>query len=373
MLFIQINRVSKTVSTIQDFFRHYRPQNEMHELAMSQYCARRRLTVSIDQCADQRQPISFEQFKEWFEREQFCRGDVVSLPEEGITGIVELMGVNRTVRLYVSYRDGVLETHARDFRYTTLLPATSAAAVELQRAFNARGLLWNRYRSRLKPAPELRNNQLYQISVLGCKVGYGVFREVDAEGRIVMYCFKPEGAPVRYSLREVIGPRTDYQLEKVNVFQRQSLSRELEQAGVVWHGFYKRIEPVDYLLPPGAEYYFLTELWDVRSAVGRWAKRSLKYFNQGNYFRTREEAEQLQQVLLRCMEDRVFVRAEGKTYYYLKKLWKISKAEDCGASKDLKRAGRKNYFPTEREALEVCTLLRTLRNDQLAGVRRPGK
>lgn len=72
---------------------------------------------------------------------------------------------------------------------------------------------------------------------IGSEIGYGVFREIDAKGRIVMYCMKLEDGPVRYSLREVVGPAEDYQLEPINVGQREELAKELERPVSFGTGF----------------------------------------------------------------------------------------------------------------------------------------
>ena len=241
--------MSKSKSAIHDFFRCYRPKNETHELAIAQFCAQRRFVVSIDATPDKRLPVTYEEFRQWFETDTPRRGDVVNLVGQGISGIVETVGVNQSVCLYVSIRGDELDVASGCFDYTSLEIADKETVLRLQRALYREGLVWNRWRNRLRPRETPKENVQYQISVLGQKIGYGVFREIDAKGRIVMYCMKLEDGPVRYSLREVVGPAEDYQLEPINVGQREELAKELEKAGVLWNGFYKRIEPVNYLTP----------------------------------------------------------------------------------------------------------------------------
>lgn len=358
--------MSKNRLMIQDFFRCYRPEDETHELAIYQFCAKRRFTLKIDGTPDERKPVTYQLFKKWFEDEVPDRGDVIVLPEEGIIGIIKMVGVNHTVGLFVSFQNGKLNTEPECYHYTSLRLAKEEEVLQLQRAFNENGFAWNGWRSKVKQREEPVENVQYQISVLGQKVGYGVFREIDAEDRIVMYCVKPEGQPVRYSLREVIGPVSDYQLEKINVCQRENLSEELSKAGMFWNGFFKRMEPIGYQLAPGLSYYYLNEFWEICRAPEQGKAKSLKYYNHGNYFRERKEIETLRMYLQEELSNHSFMRTEGKEYYYLKEFWKVCKTEDKGKPKDMKRAAKKNYFTSEKEALKVCCLLQERRNELFA-------
>lgn len=358
--------MSKNRVAIVNFFRYYRPENETHELAIGQFCAKRRFVLSIDGKEDGRQPITYEKFKSWFEEDTPERGDVIVLPDQGVTGIVELSGAGQRVRLFASLQDGELCTTSKEYDYKVLHQAEEKARLELQRAFYDEGLSWNPWRGKIKAREVPVENVQYQISVLGRKIGYGVFREIDTHGRIVMYCVKLEGEAVRYSLHEIVGPERDYQLDKINVSQREKLAEELTSAGMLWNGFFKRIEPVNYVSAPGSGYYYLNEFWEICRALEQGKTRSVKYFNQGNYFREKKNIEALRGYLLRALKDHVPERAEGKEYYYLKEFWKVCKTLDKGRSKDLKRAKHRNYFSTEQDALKVVSLLQQKRNEQLA-------
>ena len=112
--------MSKSKSAIHDFFRCYRPKNETHELAIAQFCAQRRFVVSIDATPDKRLPVTYEEFRQWFETDTPRRGDVVNLVGQGISGIVETVGVNQSVCLYVSIRGDELDVASGCFDYTSL-------------------------------------------------------------------------------------------------------------------------------------------------------------------------------------------------------------------------------------------------------------
>ena len=329
--------MSKSKSAIHDFFRCYRPKNETHELAIAQFCAQRRFVVSIDATPDKRLPVTYEEFRQWFETDTPRRGDVVNLVGQGI---VETVGVNQSVCLYVSIRGDELDVASGCFDYTSLEIADKETVLRLQRALYREGLVWNRWRNRLRPRETPKENVQYQISVLGQKIGYGVFREIDAKGRIVMYCMKLEDGPVRYSLREVVGPAEDYQLEPINVGQREELAKELEKAGVLWNGFYKRIEP------------------------GK--TKGAKYFNNGNYSRYREPMEELRRYLLNELGVGPVSRSEESVYYYLKEFWKVCRTTDKGRRRDIKRARSGNYSTDEASIRELALQLQEKRKEQLS-------
>lgn len=361
--------MSKNRSAINNFFRYYRPESETHELAIEQFCARRHYAVSIDNTPDARETVTYDLFREWFDMETPQCGEIVTLVEEGISGIIEMAGINRTVRLYISLKDGELNISPACFRYTSLRLASSSEALRLQRALHGHNLLWNRWYNRIKAREIPRENIQYQVSVLGRKVGYGVFREIDAQGHIVMYCMKLEGEPVRYSLHEVLGPASDYQLENINVAQREELAKELEQAGVFWNGFHKRIEPVNYLATPGKGYYYLNEFWEICKTIEQGKSKGAKYFTHGNYSRYKWPMEEIRHYLFEELKLGSVNRSEGAVYYYLKEFWKVCKTTDKGRSRDIKRAMCGNRFRTEEEALKITSLLRQKRNEQLAKYR----
>lgn len=193
------------------------------------------------------------------------------------------------------------------------------------------------------------------------KSDYGVFREIDAKGRIVMYCMKLEDGPVRYSLREVVGPAEDYQLEPINVGQREELAKELEKAGVLWNGFYKRIEPVNYLAPAGKGYYYLDEFWEVCRTIEQGKTKGAKYFNNGNYSRYRNGWRKLRRYLLNELGVGPVSRSEESVYYYLKEFWKVCRTTDKGRRRDIKRARSGNYSTDEASIRELALQLQEKR------------
>lgn len=342
--------MNKTKQHIQDFFRHYRPENDTHRLAILQFCTQQRIAFAFAEGTDERQPVTLEAFRAWFEHYTPQRRDVITL-SDGTVGIVDMAGLDN-VRLYVSLSQGVLTTEPHLFSAASMRPASKEETLALQHALYGKGLAWNDRRCTVSPRIVPEENIRYKISVLGRKVGYGIFREIDKEGRLVMYCVKLEEGSLRCSMREVLGPASDYQLEPLYAKLREELTGELMQAGWHWNGINRRMEPVSYRVEAGQEYYYLNDVWSIGKAVYRNNKQHQRFYTQGNYFRELGEVVAFRNWIQEALKGYTVSRRGGAVYYYLKRNWGVYKETDQDRNKDQKRAFAKNYFPSKDRAEE---------------------
>lgn len=341
--------MNKTKQHVQDFFQHYRPENDTHQLAILQFCAQQHIAFTFDEGPDDRRPVTLDAFRAWFEHYTPERREVITLPD-GTVGVVDMTGLDY-VRLYVALSEGALETAPRLFPATSIRPATETEVLSLQRALYDRGLAWNDKRCMVCPRVAPVENVRYKISVLGRKIGYGIFREIDAEGRIVMYCVKMGNAPLRCSMHEVLGPASDYQLELLYTKLRETLAEELARSGWHWNGNNRRMEPISYQVETGERYYYLNDVWNIGKSVYRNNnKQHKRFYTQGNYFRDLEEVVAFRNWIFQELGSYVVSRKEGAVYYYLRRNWGIYEERDQNRNKDLKRALVKNYFPSKDQA-----------------------
>lgn len=299
--------MSKNRKSVQTFLGSFRPADETHEKAIGYFCLQKRLSVQINpKGGEQRHPVTYEQFKAWFEAELPGQGDVISFPDKGIIGIVDTTGID-SLDLSLSLKDGKLETHLLSVPSGDYREATPEECHLLQQALNREGLAWNRRFNKIIKRKVPVNNQRVQISLLGKKVGYGVFREIDNKGMIVMYILKRPGKAVRYSLYEVVGPAEDYQLDQINVSQSKEFISSMKNEGKTWNGFLRRVEPIDFRVGAGKNYWYISEEWEVRVTVESNRPKDQKRFKGGNYF---HNAAQAGSVLDRLIEDRNRMLAE---------------------------------------------------------------
>jgi hypothetical protein len=266
---------------------------EKDELAIESFLSRRSIILDRNeiQQTEGKPEITFEQFREWFEKDLPDRNEVIVLEETGVIGITRCLCVNEIILGVSLSLDGELNTGETKIETGAYRKASFQEKIHLQRALNSKGLLWNNRYSRLLGASAPLENIYLRISLLGERVAVGVFREINDKGEIVMYCMKENGKPVRYSLYEVAGKRSDYQLEPVSAQEREMLSNELKKTGKLWNGHAKRIEPLDFRLEKGQTYYCIDDVLGIRGIIEKKAPKDLKRWRSGNYYRNRKEAE----------------------------------------------------------------------------------
>lgn len=285
----------KSIGQIQKFLARIRPSDDLNRMAILGYCRtvlgiRVRFKLGEDTNAPS---VTLESFKKWLERDLFYKGDAVIHAASGAIGIVS-EALCSTLRCgIVLFADGKLarmeEIPVDGCRY-----ASMEEMCALQRKMNEYGILWDRWNGvPVRKDEKPRNNQYVRICVAGHRMGLGIFREIDKEGKLVFYCVKMEDAPVRYSLYEVIGDSRDYQLTVVRTYERNILNEELKKEGVVWNGHLKRLEPANVRASKGGRYYYINECFEVASAQDNYKPRDARRLAAGNYFLMEEHARPL--------------------------------------------------------------------------------
>lgn len=192
-------------------------------------------------------------------------------------------------------------------------PASLEEKRELQRLLNALGLLWDMRRCRLR-----RNDYIPQegarvrLSTLGEEIVTGVFKEIDAGGRVVMYCMMRPGERPVYSTREVAGAAADFQVQPIGSTARMKLDRALAAEGVVWNGHLRCMEVAGRRLSREQVYYYLDELLEIREVRDTYKPRDRRRLAVGNYFATREGAESMRECFASILRMRHGAEAEGR-------------------------------------------------------------
>jgi hypothetical protein len=128
------------------------------------------------------------------------------------------------------------------------------------------------------------------------KEGFGVVRNVNADGDIVMYCYCVKGEPIRYGMNEYLGSIEDYTFKTFSPadYSRKVLENELNKVGKTWNHYTKRIEPVNMRVKEGEKYWYITDKMQVTSDHEKNNATSNKRYLCANYFRTPEEANEIQ-------------------------------------------------------------------------------
>lgn len=209
--------------------------------------------------------------------------------------------------------DGELCDEEVVMRLDDCRPATREEKRVLQRLLNDRRLLWDMRQCRLKKNDYIpRKGARVQLSTLGEEVVIGVFKEIDAGGRIVMYCMMRPGERPVYSTHEVAGAAADFQVQLVGSTARMKFDRALSAEGVVWNGHLRSVEVTGSRPERGQLYYYLDEYLNIREARDAYKPRDRKRRAAGNYFVSREAVGNVRECFVSVLRMRHGAEAEGR-------------------------------------------------------------
>lgn len=124
------------------------------------------------------------------------------------------------------------------------------------------------------------------------KDGYGVVRQIQKTGEIIMYCYCCKGETVKFNMHEYLGNVNDFSFTsfKPTDYPRKALETELNKAGKSWNHYLKRIEPVNMRVDLNERYWYITDKMQVTSDIEKNKATSNKRYLAGNYFRREEDA-----------------------------------------------------------------------------------
>lgn len=170
--------------------------------------------------------------------------------------------------------------------------ASAEQKIALQRLLNEGHLAWNKRRgvcSESLYAP--KDGQLVKLSILDEHVILGAFKEIDAKGRVVLYCLLDEDGSLRYSLHETVGYAVNLQILPIGTSGRSRLSDALRQKGLAWNGRLKELERLATRVRRGDKYYYLNDILEIRECRDNNRPADRKRLECGNYFMERRDAE----------------------------------------------------------------------------------
>lgn len=284
----------KTKVQVLEFFKTAWPNKVGDRRAIEHLCHENGITVNFElltPAADNVEHVSYEDFEAWFYKYVPTTGEVVSISPGKEIGLVSAVSRNEFVVAAFLTPKGKLEMREKSFSNDSASAADAPQCKAMQKALNGAKKAWDRRNGRMVDGLSLANNPQVRITLLGERLGIGVFREIDAEGRCVMYCLKLDGKQIRYSLHEVLGPADEYQIETIRLAERTELREELEKVGRRWEGHIARIEPVDYRDKNGGEYYYINDKLEIITSEDNDKPKDIERYRSGNYFRSKAEIE----------------------------------------------------------------------------------
>ena len=181
-------------------------------------------------------------------------------------------------------------------------PATMEEKVAMQKAMNRKRLVWDSYRKTVQESRFVpKNGDYVRVSILGEDIISGVYKEIDENGNIMMYCRLHKDGTLGYSQYEVIGNKDNYQFQAIGSHSRLTLIDALAKEGLVWNNRRRCLEYIDDGKLPALghrRYFYINECMEIREVQDAGKERDQKRIAVGNYFVTREKAEAVRQCFL---------------------------------------------------------------------------
>lgn len=286
---------------IEEFVNKVQPEDEMNKMAILGYCNTiLGIKITFREDGADLPKVNLEQFKQCIHGGMFQQGDVVCDGGQGGMGIVYSANFKTLSLIAYVDKEGTLHQEPVEVERTGCRIATQAEMFKIQRMLHKAGLGWDKRKCVLfKQIYVPQENQQVRLSVLGRKMGLGVFKEIDPNGWIIMYCVKMEGENARYSLHEVVGKAEDYQINLISTYERNIFTEELKQAGVSWNGHLKQIKTINHRVGKGETYYYLNDVFEIVSTADNYKARDTKRLMAGNYFTSPDKAERLLKAIAR--------------------------------------------------------------------------
>ncbi len=226
-------------------------------------------------------------------------GIVIHNTETGMTGIVGKVQ-NEPKCLYVPVSlgtDDILNQTELTMLPDNCRQATTEEKKALQQSLNKAHLVWDAHKRRImQDTLELAPGTYVRVSVLGEDMIYGVFKEIDDRGNIVLYCWADKNKGIGCSLHEVIGQRKYFQIQVIGSHARYMLNVALAKNGVQWNNRRKCLE---HIVPTADSddgipiYYYIDDFLEVHKVQDTHKTNDHKRIMVGNYFATQEEAEEV--------------------------------------------------------------------------------
>lgn len=235
--------------------------------------------------------ITNDEFRKWFKTEQFEIGDVVFnetsrtiyLASDYIAGKV-------FSKIHIDSSEELKTDPIELVKDSSFQKADHKQKLALQRVLAKNKLAWNPLKKNLAERIVPDKNPFVSLWMIEDKMGLGIFKEIDKDGNIILYCYCDNKNSVKYSLDYILGPSLDYTIKMASLQERAILVQELAGVDIYWHSNLKRFEPLNLRKKKGETYFYLGSNWKVYSAVESESESDYQRYKCGNYFHIREQA-----------------------------------------------------------------------------------
>jgi hypothetical protein len=156
----------------------------------------------------------------------------------------------------------------------------------------------------LNPKTTPKANPFISLWQVDHKIGLGIFREIDSNGDITLYCYLDEQKrQFEYKHYYTPGPVSDFTIKIATNIEKSIIIEELNGVNLHWQGKLKRFEPIDLRKVPGKKYYYMSSCGRIKIATEEGRDVDNRRFKIGNYFHCAEGVEEFKRHLILTRND----------------------------------------------------------------------
>ncbi len=280
----------KRRTQILSLLSNRKPATETDKKEILSHCRDKRMHVYFHRDCDSFEPITYDQFLQWCKLRHYSVEDVITDKDGTIYLITDFEAGESVSGAYLNPVGKLCTGPVPVPVINGRRKSTGQEKTELQRAMNKAGFIWSPFKKKLMASTPPDKNYFITIWVIADLVGMGIFKEVDKNGDLVLYCYTDGGSELKYKEPFVMGPIIDYAIREAGPRERSDIIRKLHNVNLLWHGKLKRFEPLNLRRRPGDVYFYVNSRGRVVTSKESGRRVDDERFNFGNYFHSPNEA-----------------------------------------------------------------------------------
>ena len=211
-----------------------KPATDTDKKEILSYCRDKRMHVYFHRDNESFEPITYDEFLRWYELQHYAVEEVVRDKDGTIYLVTGFESGESISGAYLNHygefiADPVALPVARSHK-----KGTDEDKIELQRAMNKAGYIWNPYKKTLTPNALPDMNDYITLWVLAEQVGMGIYKEVDDNGDLVLYCYADAKGNLKLDDHYILGPVIDYAVRLARPIDRSEVIGKLHDINLCW-------------------------------------------------------------------------------------------------------------------------------------------
>jgi hypothetical protein len=236
--------------------------------------------------------ITYEQFTAWFESDQPDVGDVVCCEDCNVVGLVtDEAWDSLVIGVALNHKDE-LTFDDRSISNCKWVRASDEQALPLQKALASHNKDWDPVSLQLVERKVPSNTRIVRLMVLGKLVGYGIFKGINPDNTLEMFCVKMGNEKVRFGGTLDLGDANAFSFADANEDGRVLINEELANHGYIWNNRCRRLQKNNARVKVGEAYYWLNPYLEIKRAIEKDSQADKRRFNCSNYFHSIDTAKQ---------------------------------------------------------------------------------